>query len=134
MLRLLYFLEPLPMEDCIKSPLSVCQSFRPSVHQFGTFLRNSSLVFFLLILKADWAHFSRKIHFWPNLSKWTQKVPKEVFFYFFWNILSLDLLGSNLKWKLILLLIFHHQSHIWQNSGSQVMGQNAVSQSNCRIV
>ena len=25
----------------------------------------------------------------------------------------------NLKWKLILLLIFHHQSHIWQNSSSR---------------
>ena len=25
--------------------------------------------------------------------------------------------GNNLKWKLILLL-FHHQSHIWQNSSS----------------
>ena len=29
---------------------------------------------------------------------------------------------------------FHHQSHIWQNSGSQVMGQNVVGQSNCRIL
>ena len=32
----------------------------------------------------------------------------------------------------ILLLIFHHQSHIAQNSGSLVMGLSAVSQSNCR--
>ena len=37
------------------------------------------------------------------------------------------------KQKLILLLIFHHKFHIWQNSGFQVMGQNAVNQSNCAI-
>ena len=47
---------------------------------------------------------------------------------------SLVFRRNNLKWKLIVLLIFHHQSHIWQNSGSQVVGQNAVSQSNCRIL
>ena len=33
-----------------------------------------------------------------------------------------------------MLLIFHHQSHILQNSGSQVMGQNAVSQSNLKML
>ena len=52
----------------------------------------------------------------------------------FWKILSLVFLGNNLKWKLISWLIFHHQFHIWQNSGSRVMGQNAVSQSDCRIL
>ena len=30
--------------------------------------------------------------------------------------------------KQVLLLIFYHQSYIWQNSGSRVIGQNAVSQ------
>ena len=34
--------------------------------------------------------------------------------------MSLVFLGNNIKWKLILLLIFHHQSHIWQNPGSRV--------------
>ena len=48
-------------------------------------------------------------------------------------MLSLVFSGNNLNWKLVLLLIFHHQSHIWQNSGSWVIGQNAVTQSNCRI-
>ena len=33
--------------------------------------------------------------------------------------MSLVFLEDNLKWKLILLLIFHHQSHIWQNSSSR---------------
>ena len=50
---------------------------------------------------------------------------------------SVVFLGNNLKGKLILfylmLSIFHHQSLIWQNSGSQVMIQNAVDQSNSRI-
>ena len=33
--------------------------------------------------------------------------------------MSLLFLVYNLKWKLILLLIFHHQSDIWQNSSYQ---------------
>ena len=41
--------------------------------------------------------------------------------------------GINLKWKLVLLLIFNHQSHIWENSGSRVIGWNVDCQSNCRI-
>ena len=53
--------------------------------------------------------------------------------FFFWKI-SLVFPRNNLKWKLILLLIFQHQSPIWQNSGSQVVGQNAVGHSNCRIL
>ena len=55
-------------------------------------------------------------------------------FWIFWKILSLVFLGNNLEWKLILLLIFHLQSHICQNSGSYVMDQTAVSQSNYRIL
>ena len=46
-------------------------------------------------------------------------------FFIFWKILSLVL-----SLVLILLLIFFHPSHISQSSGSRVMGQNAVSQSN----
>ena len=34
-------------------------------------------------------------------------------------MLSLFFLVYNRKWKRILLLIFHHQSHIWQNSSSR---------------
>ena len=37
-------------------------------------------------------------------------------FLIFWNIFSLFFPESNLKSKLILLLRFHHQSYIWQNS------------------
>ena len=81
-------------------------------------------------LKTGGALFSMKIHFWPIWAKRAQIGPKIIFL----NFLSLlkilkSFLGNNLKWKLILLLIFHHQSHIWQNSGSRFMGQNAVNQS-----
>ena len=30
--------------------------------------------------------------------------------------------GNTMKWKLVLLLIFYHQSHIWQIFVSQIMG------------
>ena len=76
----------------------------------------------------------RKIHFCQNSGKKGPKRPQDTFFFeFFWKILSV-FLGNNLKQKLILLLIFEHQFHLWQNSGSRVMGQIAVSQSNCRIL
>ena len=32
-----------------------------------------------------------------------------------------------------MLLKFYHQSHIWKSSGSRVIDQNAVNQSNCMI-
>ena len=48
------------------------------------------------------------------------------------EVLSVVFPGNDLRWNLILLLIFHYQSHIWQNFGSRVNGQNAVGQSNYR--
>ena len=79
------------------------------------------------------ALFSRKFHFLPNLCK---KGPKwsQSFFFTFWKIFPLVFSGNNLKWKLILLLIFYHQSRICQDSGSRVMGRNDVGQSNCRVL
>ena len=53
---------------------------------------------------------------WPkNDPKWAQNK-------FFSEVLSLVFLGNNLKWELILLLIFHHLVKFWFSS------QNAVSQ------
>ena len=49
-------------------------------------------------------------------SKW----PQNRFFFIFWKILSLVFLENNLKWKLIRLLILHHQSHIRQNYEKEV--------------
>ena len=80
-------------------------------------------------LKTCRALFSKKIHFCPKLGKKGPKWPQNRVLWIFWKNFSLVFLGNNLKWKLILFL-FHHQSHIWQNSGSRVVGQNAVKLQN----
>ena len=108
-----------------------------SVRQFGIFLRNWSLGFPYFLYAGNFstgrALLSRKIHFCSNLDKKGPKWPQNRFFWIFWTILLL-FPGNNLKWKRILSLIFHHQSHIWQISDSQVMGQNAIGQSNCKVL
>ena len=50
--------------------------------------------------------------------KRAQNGPKLGSFWIFQKTLALVFLGSNLKWKLILLSIFLHQFHIWLNSSS----------------
>ena len=118
--------------------MSVCPSICRSVSSvFFPRIADYRLVFSdfwhngrkLEYLKTDRALFSRKIQYCPILHKKGPKWLQNRVFWSFWKILSLVFLGNNLKWKL-LLLIFHYQSHIWQNSGSCVMGQNDVSQSN----
>ena len=107
------YLDPSPMEVPTKSQLSVYLT----VPQFGFFLKNGLLVFFLIfgtmvdnwnILKLTELFFSRKR---------AQNGSKIGFIVFFSKFLSLVFLVNNLKWKLILLLIFHHQPHMRQNSG-----------------
>ena len=114
-----------------------------SICQFVVFCRNGSIVLFwflaqcyiIEISNTGRVLFSMKRNlFCPNLGKKGLKWSQNSFFGIFWKILWLVFLENNLKWKLILLLIFHHQSNIWQNSGSWVMGQNAISQSDCRIL
>ena len=114
-----------------------------SICQFVVFLRNGSIVFFWFLAQCyiigisntGKVFFSMKRNlFYPNLGKKGPKWSQNRFFWIFWKILWLVFLGNNLKWKLILLLIFHHQSNIWQNSDPWVMGQNAISQSDCRII
>ena len=64
--------------------------------------------------------------FFPGKSIFSQiweKMPQNTFFWIFWNIFLLVFPGNNPKWKLVLLLIFYCQSHIWKNSGSWVMGE-----------
>ena len=112
-----------------------CLPVCPSIS--SAFFSGMAVSFFLIfgtmvkigIFKNWRGLFSGKLIFaqiWAKGPKWSQiKV-----FWVFWKILSLIFLGNDLKWKLILWLIFHHQSHIWQNCGSWV----AVSQSNCRIL
>ena len=92
---------------------------------FSIFFRNDSIIFFgfwarwliIGISKNLQSPFLREIHFCPNLGKKGQKLPQKCFFFIFKKILSLVFLGNNLKWKLILLLIFYHQCRILQNSG-----------------
>ena len=104
-----------------------CLFFIPFHSSSSIFLRNSILLFpgfwhdgrWLEYLKTDRGFFPEKFSFaqiWAKKTKMTQWLQKM----FLW-ILLLVFLGSNLKWKLLLLLIFQHQSHIWQNSGSPVM-------------
>ena len=66
--------------------------------------------------------FSLKIHFCQNLGKEDLKWLEIRFSWIFKKILSLAFPENDAKWKLILSLIFHHYSHIYQNSASQVMG------------
>ena len=133
--------DPLPTECPIRLLLSVCPSvssafFSEMAQKFflicGTMVDNWQIVD--RCLKTDRALFSCKIHFCSNLGKKDSIWPQNRVFWIFWKDFSLDFLGINLKWKLILFLMFHHQSYIWQNSGSRVVGQNAVNQSNCRIL
>ena len=56
--------------------------------------------------------------------------PKVVFFRFFEKFIkNLSFSWKQSKMKANLLLIFYHQSHIRQKSGSPFMGQNADNQS-----
>ena len=111
-----------------------------SLRQFGIFLRNRMIIFrvflhhrrWLEYLKTDRELFFRKIHFSSNLGKKDPKSPQNRSFWIFWKILSLVVPGNNLKWKLVLILISHHQPHIWKNSWSRVMNRNAVGQSDCK--
>ena len=111
---------------CLSVCLFVCLSIHPSVQHFcQARVKNFFCVFFF-----------------RNLDNWNIEKPTKLIFqenYFLLNFgekkfLTLVFLGNNLKWKLILLLIFHRESHIWQNSSSQVMSQNTVDQLNCRIL
>ena len=105
---------------CLSIHLSV-QHFPQEWHiSFFWFLARWQIIG---IFKNWLIRFSRKIHFCPGLARKGQNghmAPKRVFWIFLKN-LSLVFLGSNLKWKLISLLIFQHQPHIWQNSGPLVI-------------
>ena len=112
---------------CLPVCLSIC--LLVFVGQFCIFLRNGLLVFsdfwhggrWLEYIKTHRAFCCRKIQFYANLGKKGSKWPQIAFLDFLKNFVII-FLGNNLKWKLLLLLI-------WQNSVSQVMAKNAVSQS-----
>ena len=133
-------LDPCPMEGPIKSWLSICLFVCPSAvgHFYQEWVVSFHRFFapwqIIGIFKNCQSHFLSKIHFFPKFGQKLPKMtPKQVFFDFL-KYFVISFPGNNLKQKLLLLLIFHHQSHIRQNSGSRVMCQNAVGQSNCRIL
>ena len=84
---------------CLSLHLSVCPSVCHSVYlpfclsicQISIFLGNDSLVFsdfwpyhrYLEYLSTGSGHFSRKIHFCPDLGKKSPKWPQSKFFWFF---------------------------------------------------
>ena len=120
-------------------PCKLCKNLGNSYHIephmkgfFCLFILNIFMTFvmhngrFIRIFKNCQTIFSQENSFLPNLGKKGPKWPQNKFFMDFLKNLSLFFLGNDLKWKLILLLIFYDQSHIWQNSGFRVMAQNAV--------
>ena len=99
------FLDFHTMEGPIKSLfLSVCLF----IHQFSIFLRNVSLIFsdIFCVMVDNW-----------NNQNWqrAKSGPRIVFFQTLCKFCISFFSGNNLKRKQILLLIFHHQSHILAN-------------------
>ena len=81
------------------------------------FCSNSAQWYLIRIKKLDENRILRKILLCPKI---------DLLLYFFGKILSIVFPGNSLKWK---IFIFQRKTLIWQNSGCQVMGQKALSQS-----
>ena len=129
---------PVLTEGPIKSRfayLSLCLSVQHFSQDWPiSFFRFFAQWQIIRIFKNWWSSFFQGNSFLPKFwRKGPNMVPKQ-FFFIFWKILLLGFPKNNLKWKLILLLIFHYESHILENSDWRVIGQNAVSQSNCMIL
>ena len=119
---------------CLSFCLPVYLSVRPSVRQFRICLRNGSLVFFWFfalwymtgIFKNWQSPFFQVNCFLPNFRKKWPKNPKKIFCIF-------KILWKS-KMKTSTVIDISPPFHVWGNYGSRVMGQNAVSQLNCRIL
>lgn len=83
--------------------------------------------------KVDRHGFSRKISFCPKMDK-EPKWGQNVVFLSFHEKLSLLCAGSNPKWKTLQFPVALCKLLVWENSASQFRGQNALIQSNCRIL
>ena len=102
----------------------ICLSVHPLVQYFSQeFVITFCWCFarwYIIGISTNWqSSFFRKIHFYQIWAKRAQNGPKKVF-WIFRKILWLLFPENNLKWRLILLMIFHHQSHIWQNSALEI--------------
>ena len=76
--------------------------------------------------------FPGKFIFGPNLGKRAQNGPKIKFWLIFEKFCDVSFYWKQSIMKTNILLIFYQE--IWHTFGSQVIGQNAASQSNCRIL
>ena len=126
------FLDTCPMEFPIKFLLSVCLSICPSTCPSAVWYFYQELVVSFLqifctvvdnwnIKKLAEPFFPGKFIFLQIWGKIAQGDPKIWGFFYFLKKFVISFPGNNLKRKLKLLFILHHQSHSWQNSGSRVM-------------
>ena len=104
---------------CLSVCLSVSLPVRLSVRHF---FQEWIIIFFWYFEKYIGKHknllFSGKINFCPNLGK---QFPSDSKIGFFWEILSLFFPGNNIKWKSILLLIFHLELWAKMLSANQIL-------------
>lgn len=121
-------------------PASICQSVCTSVTNFTwiLFIRFFFMKFCIakkiyIQKKVTETDFQKKFMFAPKSVKEAQKSP-EMEFFASWKILSFLFAGNNLKLKSLLFFIFFCKPHIKENSGSLVTSQNAVIQSECRVL
>ena len=119
------FLDPCRTEGPVVQRASVCPSTVWYFYQewVVSFFRFFAPWYVIGIFKNWQSPFFQENSFFPKFGQNLPQMIKKCFWGVFWKILSLVFLGNNLK--VVLLLIFHHQSHIWQNSGSWVMGWTA---------
>ena len=120
--------------------IRVCLTFRPSIlssfHPSGRFLGIVLLVFSKFGHDArnpcevvpERTGFTRKCFFAPEIGKMGQKqgflnILKNFVINFYW-------ISTIMK---IYIAVFLHKSYTWENSGSWDMGQNVLSQSDCRV-
>ena len=125
----------------MKWGLSVHPSFRPSFHLSRNFPKIVSLIFFKfwhgarnsyeVVLERD--GFSGKIFFAYKMGKMGPKRAKNRAFSIYWKIWSLIFAEFDLKWKFTLFSGFLQKPHIRKKFCFWNMGQDFLSQSDCRI-
>ena len=70
----------------------------------------------------------------PEIRENGPKMAKSMVFWIYWKIFSLIFSEFVLQWIFILFAVFLHKSRIWKNFISWDLGQNVLSQSDCRII
>ena len=117
-----------------KIPINSCQYFRPSVYPF---VCPSTLLSVLSVWTFSWNFIIRFFKFWHGGGNRYEVVPYRVgisgrnFFWIYWKIWSLIFTEFVLQRKLMLFATLH-KFHIWKKI-SWDMGQNVLSQSDCKV-